>query len=227
MKKVFLLFLVLFLVSCSTSELDLEQELRNIIKKEEITESFKPNNSKRFYSYYLPLDVGKIYSNSTSSFLVYNENTFLINLNINSIIDEDKNPKNYDDSVVLLNLEGEYIDFNSKYVKYYIDVIQRDDYYFINVYDKNVSLISKGNKTEILQVSSKMIEILKSVVVNNNEVLSYFSRRDTVQYTSDTIKLFDNILPENGKVQDLMEGSKGIRYINDGSEIYRTDDYEE
>lgn len=96
MKQVctFLMICILFLTGCaSITSSSLQERLDVQVEKAEKAELSKPDHKKKYYSYYLPSDMGRYESSETGNVLSYNEVKILMSLNVSGIINKSLYPR--------------------------------------------------------------------------------------------------------------------------------------
>ena len=87
MKKVVLLMLSLFLLGGCASEADLSNQVLTLLQEKSMLEPFNDTNmSKKYFSYYLPRDVGRGTGNSLSGVYLKDGYKFVMNLDASQII---------------------------------------------------------------------------------------------------------------------------------------------
>ncbi len=245
MKKILLLIILICLFGCTSNVANFEADLSRAIEKEKNIKSFYPDNNKAYYSYYVDPSVGKIYSDQTGNIFLYQNTRFIMNLNVTDIINqkyynsENANAIQLHENLKMFSLNGEYTDYNNNTYPYQCDVFNLNDAYYLRFTSKYVTFYAQGNYTSIINVAPKMLQISKSIGVDEDKVITHFSSKETIEYKKETIKLFEVIVPINGKIQDILDnkdtisGTTGDDYKNptpttlpDGvSDDYQTDDY--
>lgn len=249
MKRIIFMILCLLLVGCSNEVTNFQSEIEKSIAIENNKQAFLPENNKTYYSYYVDPSVGRLYSDQTSSIFVYQSTKFIMNLNVTEIInskyyDQDSNSIQLNEGLRLFSINGEYLDYTNNTYPYICDVFKLNKSYYLRFVSKYVTFYTQGSEMELINVVKKMLQISKTLVVNEEKVITYFSSKETIEYTKETIQLFDIIVPVNGNIQDLLDytdssqNSTGDDYIieddddineedsNTESDDYQTDDYE-
>lgn len=209
MKKIYILFVLLFLTACSSSNLN--NDLDNLFNNIENINIYSTNNNLKYYSYYLPSDLGEKEITSDSITLSYGESKIIMNLNISDII----NSKYYSDS--LLNDDGF---FNENYLvyeksgtftlkdettkQYTYKLYDYDKYYVL--YFKTNDIVFYGNivKGDVKDVTRQLLIVAKSIDADEELVIADYSSKDTIDYQKKQIDLFNKQMPVEGSLSEML-----------------------
>lgn len=212
MKKLPLLFTCLLLTGCTLqSNVDLQNEITESIATSSTYTIHTPNISKTYYSYYLPVNIGRMQSTSSGNILNDRGRQFVMNLNVSSIINSnyytEANSSLSTDSLSdpVAYIEGEYTDINESIHSYHISVYKVDYEYLLEMRSDTVEFYSISDALSTIQLAQDMYEIARSIEVNTNAVLATYSNKDTIDYQSEKIELFEQLVPESGRVEELFE----------------------
>lgn len=209
MKKIFVLLCLFIFTACNNSNINVN--LDYLFSSIDTISKYTANNTLKFYSYYLPSDVGEEEVNSDSITLKYGESTIIMNLNIADII----NNKYYSDSLVddegfynkdnlIYEKTGTYKVSDNLSKKYLYKLYDYDEYYAL--YLKTNDNIFYGNvaKGEVKEVTRQLLIITKSIEVNDELVISTYSSKDTIDYQKKQIDLFNYSMPTSGTLSEML-----------------------
>ena len=207
MKKLLIVLVLFLLCGCNNNDnISSLIDPFNELAKSEIT--YTNNMTKKYYSYYLNPNFGKISSDEISSELIYKNTTFLMNLKVNKIIVDNYynqiEDENYQIGQLIFNNNGNYLQNGIEYsYNYKIYEITENSYYFVlDTEYLNFSTIS--NIADLKVISLEMLEIAKSVKVNEEELIADYSNKETIDYVKETIDLFEQKIPESGTLEEMM-----------------------
>ena len=164
MKKVLIVLCVLLLTTgCTIVRIDTDNT-DNIINVVLSKENKLYNQVGRGYKYYIPKGVSYIDTNDTNDKLYSNGIYYYLYIDVINYY----NKKEYE----IPNIENHYyfkqIDINGK--KGYVDIIQKDDIYYIKFVYNYAILEAKVKKDEINEVILNASYILSTVKFNDNIV---------------------------------------------------------
>jgi hypothetical protein len=208
MKKILSLLILLFvLVSCSDKSAQslIEDQINSIA---EIEIKYENNNYKKLYDYFTNVDVGKIDSNEVSSLLSVDKNVFVMNLKVNKIINDEiyknDNLEYYDIKQLKFENNGLYLSNGIKYnYEYNVYLLNNDDYLLLmNTEYLNFSTIAQ--LTQLDEIAYEMINVAKSVRIDNQLIVNEFSNKETLDHEKETIKLFEKKIAVNGTLEEMM-----------------------
>lgn len=208
MKKIFVLLFLLFLTACGNS--NISANLDNLFSSLSNIQTYEANNRMKYYSYYLPSDMGEEEVVSDSLTFKYGESTIVMNLNIPNIINE----KYYTD--ITLSDDGFYNEDNLIYTNegtYTVD--ETDKQYLYKLYDygnynalylKTSDCIFYGNvsKGETKEVTRHLFIIAKSMDIEEDLVIADYSSKDTIDYQKKQIDLFNSTMPSSGSLEEML-----------------------
>ncbi|MCI5773128.1 MAG: hypothetical protein MR210_01065 [Erysipelotrichaceae bacterium] len=236
MKKIILFLLVLCLSGCQ-SQLDIQQALDSNLAKANALPSAVANNNKKFYSFYLEPDIGRLQANQTSSILKYKDTKFTMNLNISKIV----NAQSYgdiipditkpDDQYLVAQSIGNYTDYDGTSYPYqsYIYHLPNGDYY-LTMDTQYVFFSAIGNEYQVLEVADQMLKIAKSVSIDDEEIMIAYSAKERIIFEGEELSLYDQIIPVEGKVSDMLEKPTDITggdNIDEGNILPKPEENEE
>lgn len=209
MKKIVLLLFCILCTACTNTNLN--ANLDNLFSSVDTINYYNTNNNLKYYSYYLPSDMGEEEIDSDSLTIKYNESEIIMNLNISDII----NSKYYSD--YLLEDDGFY---NSEYLvyenngtytlsdesekQYLFKLYNYGDYYALYLKTSDMIFYGKVAYGDIKETARHLMIISKSLVVDSDLVISTFSKKDTIDYNKKQIDLFNSSMPTSGSLSDML-----------------------
>lgn len=212
MKKILLLLCLLFICAgCVSNDIEtLSSNLDNIFNNVDDISKNYPNNKMRYYSYYLPSDMGEEEIDSESVTIRYNDSIVVMNLNIADIINEKYYPDEllkddgfFDEQYLIYEKSGTY-DVDEVKHQYVYKLYKKDDKYIFHLKTVNINFYGSSNLSDIVQLSKHLIMISKSITIEKDTILKNYYKKDVIDYSKKQIDLFDSSLPSNGKLSDML-----------------------
>lgn len=213
MKRLVVVFISLYLLAgCSVQEeQSLEIQLLEVV--EEVVanaSSYIPNMNKKYYSYYLPSDVGRVQAKSLGDVFRKNGYEFTMTLNSSYLVQN-----YYNDDIVFqtpfdYQISGEYEAYNGFMYPYQISYQKLDnDQYFLVLDATNVEFMSIVPLVLIDNHVRAMMKIASSIQYDLVLLLNDFSARQLIQDT-DKIDLeqFSNKVPDSGILSEHIQENK-------------------
>lgn len=230
MRKIFCFILIFCLVGCSQPSQSFQERLESALLNANEVEAVSPGNRKGFYSYYIEPSVGRIDSNISSNIFEKGNVKFVMNLNVSNII----NSKYYSDAMIdsntvtkkdlLFSINGKYVDYLGKEYDYNCDVYQFDNLYYLSFISKYMNFYTVGSQTDLITVAQEMLKISKTIEVSEDEIISHYSSKETIEYKKEALQLFEVIVPENGRVDEMLSNKIEIDNIENNVDIGNTDE---
>lgn len=219
-KKVLVLLCLLCLCGCAQNKAD----LKNSLKQELSALAQAPianlaDNNKPLYRYYIEPSIGRRQSTQTSNIFVLNNQEFVMNLDIASII----NTRFYEsimfekkaDNSAMISLSGKYLDFNNLEYRYILSVYDFEDgNYFISLSMEYVNFYAYCGYADIEPLVLSMMKIGKTVDVDTEKVISTYSSKQSSDYVKEKLDLFEKIIPDSGRIEELMGANSEELEIN-------------
>ena len=236
MKKIMLLLLCLLLTGCSNQNtIDIQSAFDEAINSAIALPSGIADNNKNYYAYYLEPEIGRIYSDETSSIFKYHDTKFIMNLNISKIVNAmnygDIIPKTIklDDNYLVAYNTGTYYDYDNSVYDYEAMIYQlNNDTYYVCLDTKYVTLAAKGSILQMLEVIKPMLKIAKTIRIDKENIMVAYSAKERISFESEELKLFDEVIPSDGKVQEMVDMVEKPQDTNapvyDPDEFYQSDD---
>lgn len=220
-KHLFPVLVISALIPLSGCTVYRKVNLQNMLEKK-ITEAekatvFEPDHQKKFYSYYISPQIGRMEGDSTGNIFNYQGTRFLMNLNVSSIINRKYYQGIENDSDILNQgkekayLTGNYRDLNGD-VHSFSTVIYDigNQNYLTAMRTDTVDFCSVSDALKAVDTAGEMLRIARSVEVNTDQITAAYSRKETVVFTGEKIQLFDSVAPESGRVEELFEDKDNI-----------------
>lgn len=203
---------ILCLTGCtSVTSKSLQERLDAESSKAERSELTKANHSKKYYSYYLPSDMGRYESTNTGNVLSYNEVKILMSLNVSGIINRSLYPSEKETAFPLredggvAERKGLYTDSENIGHTYRLVVYDLTDTSTVCMISDTVIMYANCNDFNADKVAGKMIELARSVSVNETDLVSDYSNRIPEISGSEKVEMFESTAPENGRIEELFE----------------------
>ena len=200
-----LLVTLLCLTGCTKIDNGFSSELANKINTTLNEEASAPYYSHGYYSYNIEANIGRIDSSKTSNTFSYNGTKFIMNLNIPSILGLDTSNEILNSDSIIYETNGSYNDFEENSHNYTLKCYSISDDIVLYVNTDTVSFYSVCSKNEASSICSIMLDIARSVKINEEKIKNDYSSHDTISYQTEELELFKNIVPESGAVDELFE----------------------
>lgn len=188
----------------------LDQKITQV-EKEPVTSA---DHHKKFYSYYISPEIGRMEGDSTGNIFNYEGTSFLMNLNVSSVMNRkyyngiENNTDILNDSSRKAYVSGNYQDTNGDVHDFSLAVYDLGNRnYLTAMRTDTVDFCAVSDALKAVDLGGEMLKIARTVLVNSDAVTTAYSRKETVTFTGEKIRLFDSIAPENGRVEELFEDS--------------------
>lgn len=214
MKRICLTLILycLMLSGCtSVSSESLQKRLDKQAEKAESSAFMKPDHKKKYYSYYLPSDMGRFESTNTGNVLSFNDVKILMSLNVSGIINKVLYPDDTDNVFSLreengiAERKGLYTDGDNVGHSYRLVVYDLSASCTVCMISDTVIMYANCNQVNADDVAERMIEIARSVSVNETELVADYSNRISEISKSEKVEMFESTAPENGRIEELFE----------------------
>mgnify|MGYP003426708616 CR=1 FL=1 len=175
------------------------------------------NINKGLISYYLEPSIGRISGNKSNSVFKIDGYEVVLNIDVSSVIttkyygggtneqdfrDIDAFP-NQIDEVTGSFLSGSGIIKDFRYRLYRVS----DNEYGILLQTSNLIMVGKTGRGDVLDVIRKMMSILRTCRVDEEKIISTYSKKELINYKKETLDIFQKTYPENGSLQDMISDS--------------------
>lgn len=206
MKRALSLFIVLSILSGCTQTQSLNQGFVQGLSKP-IAKS--TNHKKNLMHYYLPPIAGVKKSGQNYSIITLEGYDILMNLKIDNIVSEkfdyDKKEEIKAQLEPKFTDEATYIDIKNQTKTMNVRVYEIEDRFAIFLSNSEVNMVSIVPQTNIAITLESMVDILKTVVVNKEEVVSAYSNKEISTYDSTYAEFFEQVPPETGSLKDMYD----------------------
>jgi len=210
MKKLFIILILLVLCGCS-SNLGIKDRLDVIFKTDQDEVVFRKNNYSDYIDYYLPSDIFEVDADLLSSTYSYNDAKLVVNINVAGIIASKYYPDVYladegffDNSKLVYRKDGYFLNDSEELREYKYRVYNVDDTYLTYLISDNLIMYGYCDEKDLEGLSSRMLLMAKAADVKENDIVSMYSTKDTIDFEKKPVNLFETILPVNGNINDFL-----------------------
>ncbi|MGM9942282.1 MAG: hypothetical protein ACI32N_09890 [Bulleidia sp.] len=199
------------LAGCAQPSVSMQDALNDAVAQVQTQQVQDTTHSKKYYSYYLPRDMGRYESTQFGNVLGYQGYRVLMSLNTPAILNARLYPDLKDSPITLarqemsVSAQGMYTDLNDVEHLFEIGV-------YPTGYDYTVCMVSDVILFEaacpavlVDDIAAKMIEIARSVQINENVIVETLSNQVTEIKSRQKVELFESLAPENGRIEELFE----------------------
>lgn len=210
MRKLILLFFVIFLIACENfSLLKLKTDLKQIAIKQQ-NENY--SNFKKYYSFYLEPDISIVKSDDTATIFNYQNQQFSLNVNVANIIQkhyfkEDDKSQFRIDVPIVFEIKDEALNNRKQSFNYQYQLLKLKDKFFIRIQSDEFILEANVLEKQIIAMSSKMMNILKSSKLNEDKIIENFSSKYTITSKKKQVDLFKVLLPSTISLEEVLKNS--------------------
>ena len=196
---------------CASNK-DINTELDSLLSDTSKIVSNHPDNSLKYYDYYLPSDMGEISFDQESLVLSYLDNKIVVNININDIVNNKYYPEQYlnnssllDQNKLVYSKSGKYLTIKDIERDYILNLYQNNDYYVIELITSDLTYIT-SSKAYIKYIVKHLFTIAKSVDLDEELIIADYSDKNIVDYKKKQIDLFDSTRPTSGDLSEMLIG---------------------
>ena len=209
MKKIILSLIVCFtLVGCSTRAQDLTHTLDSVVETNLNQEGLTGNHSKKYLKYYVPKNIGVLDQDMTSTIFKYDNNQFLMSINVASIISDGS--FSYRSPLDLSNAyyvkEGTFVDKNNDTLDYCLSLLPLEGKYYIVLNSTYLSFYGYANAIDSIEIINAMTKILKSSMIVKDKLIENFDREERQKSEKISLDLFNEVIPSSGRLEDIVDG---------------------
>ncbi len=220
MNKILLVIvsLLIFLSGCSSNDTSalatkVDEAITSALEVE-LPEAAQNNCTKTYYTYFQANGIGRGDADELSNQFTINGNSCCLTLDVSSIvsyiiyaaIDDDQlndigslEDAFYSTTGTLTNSSDEELPYKVEIAEgesnSYLALIQTHDFVF-------VAYIDQGDCADTIY---QMMFLLRTIVVDRDEVVLAYGSSNIVESTTSVITLFDEVIPESGYVEDYIE----------------------
>lgn len=204
MKKV-LAVLLLLLTGCSISRSEeSERKMEDDIEAVLSADYDQPNYTKEYYAYYLPPDIGRYSGDALSNTFNYAGTSFIMNLNVDSILDEESDSLLIREDGAIYTSDGEYTDVEGTVHPYSISIHALSRGYACYVHTSYTDYFAIADYVSAMQLPVKMMRIARSVHIDKTRIENDFNLRMPITYKTHKAELFQNMAPVDGTLEELL-----------------------
>ena len=210
-KKILAILLCIVLTGCTKSSQAMQERLDQEIATVSALPIPSASHRKPFYTYYTEPSIGHYRSTETSNEFSYQSTKFVMNLNVQAIIDSstDITQSIYTQKPIAKNT-GSFQNMLDETVSYVCEIYQVDRHYAVFFTSSAVNLFGVSDVGEAAELAGKMYSIARSVVVRKDVVLQVYTHESAINYEGEAINLYKDIAPEEGTLQELIEDKTRI-----------------
>lgn len=208
MKKLsIILSIMLVLVGCSNRNEDYGAGFRSGLAKPNIQST---NHKKPYYRYYVPPHVGIKKSDRTSTLFSIEGQQVLMALSVDKIVSTKFNYKLNENTINLekpvFSEEASYIDIRDKSHMMSIRIYKlKNEQFAVYLNNDQINLTAIVPKPNLKITVDTMVSILKTVIVDSEEVVRAYSNKEISTYDSTYSEFFEQTPPETGTIKDMYE----------------------
>lgn len=203
-------FCLLLLSGCTAKGTDCQSLLDASVQAALSAECDTPNYTKKYFAYYLPPDVGRYSANQTGSVFCWHGATFVMNLNVEKIVNDRYYPDSSGREFLLSDVSpeytasGTYSDFSGAEHAYDVRIYRLSGSYVCAVDTDYVDFTAVTDQLSAVTLPKKMLRIARSIRIDTDEVASDFLIRSNIRHEQRSEQLFENPAPENGTIDELL-----------------------
>lgn len=205
MKKLLVLFCLVFLTGCTKINENLESAISEKIHYTLEEKASSPYYRHKYYSYNIDPEVGRIESDKTSNVFSFNGTKFIMNLNIPSVLGSTDSTSTLSIDNNIVELHGTYTDHKEETHDFILNVYEVENEEVIILNTAYMDFYSVCSVNEIPNIASTMIDIARTIKVDVDLIKEEYASTETLKYIPSELELFQNIVPENGVIEELFD----------------------
>lgn len=213
MKRIVAVSLLLVMMcGCAANEpADVQKRTDSAIREQLNRTVQKADHHKKYYSYYLPSDMGRYESTQLGNVLSCGDVRILMSLNVSGIINEklyaDASSTGFSlsDREKIAYSGGHYNDYDGTVHAYELAVYDLSFSCTVCFRSDTVLMIANCPSLSASSVAGRMIELARSVSVETDTLVADYSNRIPEVKNSEKVELFESMAPENGRIEELFE----------------------
>lgn len=218
-KLLSLLLSLVVLAGCSDlSVSSLNAQLRQAVQTAaDIQLSATNNIQKNLYTFYLPPHIGRVQSTETASILRVSNINILMNLDVIDVIadtyyeTENVFKRLVAQSQAQVSFDGTITTIQQKSIPYKVTVIDLGHREVLLTLESGYFIMTAiAPVADAATILEDMVLLVRSAIVDKQQVLVAYSTRESIDYQQETINLFEQIAPESGSVLDMIYGDNPI-----------------
>lgn len=205
------------LMGCVVNEtVDVQKRLEDHIAQAQNMQVQKASHSKKFYSYYLPKDIGRYESDLSGNLFCIDGVRVAMSLNTAAIINQRLYPSNTQQTVkmegktMVAYLNGDYLDIQEHAHPFQVGIFDLGNTYAVGLVSDTVLLQATCTALQTGVIAGRMLQIARSVLVDADQIVTYYSNQVPEISSQEKVELFDTQAPENGRIEELFEDHSRI-----------------
>lgn len=211
MKKVVIIVLLgLLLSACTNRTGNINSQIEDILSDDSKSQA-RLNNYSDYINYYLPSDIIETEANRYTFNLSLNKSKAVMNVNISDTINYQYYRDDYltddgfiDDKYLTYSYDGSFFFKNNEVKRFFYRLYSVENQYLLHLQSPDINIYAFSNEEDIVLLTLKLMQILKSVDINKNKIIEDFSNKEIIDYQKNTVDLFGYIFPVSGRVDELM-----------------------
>lgn len=205
MKRITVMLLILLILT-ACSEKPLETGFMDGLSKP-VAQS--TNQKKHLLRYYLPPHAGIKASDTNSTIFTVEGFDVLMRLSVDKIVSENFEyaSKNTVETLEdpIFEDEVSYIDIQNDAKKMSVRVYHLNNQFAIFLSNVEIDMVALVPKTNVAITLETMVDVLKTVVIDKEEVVSAYSNKEISTYDSTYSEFFEQTPPETGTLKEMYE----------------------
>lgn len=215
-KFICLIFIVILLSGCTFDE-TMSVMMDEVLQKASNTEiATTKSHVKQYYSYYIQPSIGRRESTEISNVFVLNDDEFVMNLNVSSVI---KNEYYLDADTKILPVysrskklvyesTGQCLNSSENMMDYSVSVYDLSRNSYLIVLESNYfTFLSRCPLGSIVQLTEQMLLIARTTEIEVDSILRDFGVQNDETYEKQKVEIIKEMIPESGLVEDIIPGS--------------------
>ncbi len=208
-----ILLILLICSGCTKADIrDLSGYMENSVQEAlELPVSQYQTNKKTYYSYYLPLSVGRRQTTESSDVLVVNGREVQMSLNASAVVSE----KYYTSMATYLNtVENEQAVFSKVYqtanylnrdMTFSVNLFEIDHQYFLMVRTMYFYYLCECEIYEVPDLLRSILSVARTTSINSSEIIAAYSNKEVITYSQEAQSIFAQNVPENGTLEQMLK----------------------
>lgn len=168
-------------------------------------------NKKSYYSFYLPLSVGRRQTTESSDVLVVNGREIQMSLNASAVVSE----KYYNSQATYLNtVENDAAVFSKVYqtlnylnkdMTFSVNLFEIDRSHYLMVRTMYFYYLCECELYEIPDLLRAILSVARTTSINSQEIINDYSSKEVISYSNEAKSIFAQNVPENGTLEQMLK----------------------
>ena len=219
-KKAFICFIIVFLITGCTDQTTLNNQIKKAVNRAitcQFDEDTTNNCQKKYYSYYLRRNVGRVSADEISNIFKISGNIASLSLDITSIVNNsillDSDESTIRDIGTLENPIysdlSRFTDSSGQSIPYKLAVAKMEDNdYFVMIQTSHFIFIASNTADTCADTIYDMILLLRSCKVDKEDLILDYASDNIITYSTSVVTLFEDVVPESGYLIDYIDSWK-------------------